>query len=271
MLLLSLMGCVAAPGQGFGTVPQASLTLSWQGKGRVPTGETAVWRSASHLFVLEDGGLSVRTGPLVLEGTTGTARTDAAGGAATSFDPAAPPAGFSLCHNGHCHAADGRLVPYDQVPLELARANGELVTQDFLSLGPAGLPDPVGVSRPQAEIALSCVGCALPEGRLVSTALGLEAVRLSGTVTSRDPLNPLDGDVRRFVLDWTGPALVFRDAVDLPLSWTRPERLALRAQLEMPEDLLDGLPWADLARSTPVGTLSPASDAASREAFLASL
>jgi hypothetical protein len=44
----------------------------------------------------------------------------AKGGAGARFDPAAPPAGYSLCHSGHCHADDGRLVDYADIQLELA-------------------------------------------------------------------------------------------------------------------------------------------------------
>ncbi|HEY0712676.1 MAG TPA: hypothetical protein VGF45_08385, partial [Polyangia bacterium] len=39
----------------------------------------------------------------------------AAPASAAAFDPANPPPGYSLCHNGHCHAADGRLVAYDDI------------------------------------------------------------------------------------------------------------------------------------------------------------
>lgn len=44
----------------------------------------------------------------------GTGAGGAAGGD-VPFDPANPPPGFSLCHGGHCHADDGRLVPYEEI------------------------------------------------------------------------------------------------------------------------------------------------------------
>ncbi|RAL25332.1 hypothetical protein DL240_03735 [Lujinxingia litoralis] len=34
------------------------------------------------------------------------------------FDPANPPPGYSLCHNGHCHSDDGRLVDYASIASE---------------------------------------------------------------------------------------------------------------------------------------------------------
>ena len=39
---------------------------------------------------------------------------DSAGGV-PDFDPSDPPPGYSLCHNGHCHAADGSLVDYEDI------------------------------------------------------------------------------------------------------------------------------------------------------------
>ncbi len=37
------------------------------------------------------------------------------GVSATDFDPANPPAGYGLCHNGHCHRDDGALIPYEEI------------------------------------------------------------------------------------------------------------------------------------------------------------
>ncbi|MBM4346055.1 MAG: hypothetical protein FJ100_21990 [Deltaproteobacteria bacterium] len=71
-----------------------------------------------------------------------------------SFDPAKPPAGYTLCHGGHCHATDGRLVDYAEVeagllgavgagpvvlPLDVT-ANAALPTGIMVMAGPAELP-----------------------------------------------------------------------------------------------------------------------------------
>ncbi len=36
-------------------------------------------------------------------------------GGVPDFDPSDPPPGYSLCHNGHCHADDGSLVDYEDI------------------------------------------------------------------------------------------------------------------------------------------------------------
>jgi len=38
----------------------------------------------------------------------------------SGFDPSNPPPGYSLCHAGHCHSDDGRLVEYAEIERELA-------------------------------------------------------------------------------------------------------------------------------------------------------
>lgn len=47
-----------------------------------------------------------------------------AGGDGTSFDPASPPPGYTLCHNDHCHSEGGELVSYEDVREELASSGG---------------------------------------------------------------------------------------------------------------------------------------------------
>ena len=44
-----------------------------------------------------------------------------------SFDPANPPPGYSLCHQGHCHDEDNKLIPYEQVSLELNQGSASSV------------------------------------------------------------------------------------------------------------------------------------------------
>ena len=103
LALLLGAGCAFGDGEGFATVEptvQATYALlrerdaggGWQRLAsdyqvRLAAGEASVSR--------------IELLPAVGGGT----------GAAASFDPASPPPGFTLCHGGHCHAEDGRLVP----------------------------------------------------------------------------------------------------------------------------------------------------------------
>ncbi len=85
--------------------------------------------------------LAVEVSEVVLSSGGGAS---SAGGA---FDPASPPPGYTLCHSGHCHADDGRLVPYAEIQAEAAGGGGGLAvalampvdaTADLLA--PSALP-----------------------------------------------------------------------------------------------------------------------------------
>ncbi len=94
-----------------------------------------------------------------------------------SFDPANPPDGYSLCHNGHCHAADGKLVSYADIDAELALGGGKEVlvgavdaTIDFLN---------------PAQIAVDCGSCEVGRGTLSAVTVRVDHIRIEGTAFDR--------------------------------------------------------------------------------------
>jgi hypothetical protein len=50
--------------------------------------------------------------------------TTTSGGGGGEFDPSDPPEGYTLCHNGHCHAESGELVSYEDVRAEMQSGGG---------------------------------------------------------------------------------------------------------------------------------------------------
>lgn len=50
--------------------------------------------------------------------------TTTSGGGGGEFDPSDPPAGYTLCHNGHCHAESGELVSYEDIRAEMQSGGG---------------------------------------------------------------------------------------------------------------------------------------------------
>ncbi len=104
----------------------------------------------------------------------------AASGGAGAFDPAHPPPGYSLCHNGHCHADGGRLVPYAAIEAELAGGGDAGGAAPALSLAGAGF----NLLAPQA-IALTCPeGCRLGRTHIVRVEAYVTSVHLEGAVRS---------------------------------------------------------------------------------------
>lgn len=101
------VGCVLDDGQGF-TVAKLTAEVQWDSNRRI--GEDGRFTtSKSYEIEFEAFDLSVRA----------IALTTASQVSSDVFDPANPPAGYSLCHNGHCHADSGELVDYDKIILAL--------------------------------------------------------------------------------------------------------------------------------------------------------
>jgi hypothetical protein len=112
------VGCVLDDGQGF-TVAKLTAEVQWDSNRRI--GEDGRFTtSKSYEIEFEAFDLSVRA----------IALTTASQVSSDVFDPANPPAGYSLCHNGHCHADSGELVDYDEIILSLGGSNaGKEVAQ----------------------------------------------------------------------------------------------------------------------------------------------
>ena len=111
LLLPAVVGCLG-DGLPWGQL-EASMTATFapspdrlDDQGRLKT-------AANYVVDIEEISLGFDAFSLVL----------AAQGAA-GFDPANPPEGYSLCHNGHCHSDSGALVDYEDIALEMAGGSG---------------------------------------------------------------------------------------------------------------------------------------------------
>ncbi len=119
--------------------------------------------------------------------TVGAMSLNAGAESAANFDPANPPEGYSLCHNGHCHADDGRLVDYADIQAELGGTTGIEVTAVFGDdLSPRDAQKAVG----------ACPGdCEIPRGAITTASVVVRSVRLTGTAydTRDNPRVPESG------------------------------------------------------------------------------
>ncbi len=194
-LALTLGACAFDPGQPWGEVDfevQAAFAPEDRATpdGRVETSRSTLVQIDRLELTLDSVSLSL-----------------AASEAAVGFDPASPPPGFSLCHNGHCHSADGRLVPFEDVAAEAAVAAG--VAAEVVQAIEAALPlSTTPVAAPLGD----CSGaCQLEEpGALNAVKLRLGRVLFEGRV-----FDALEGGARR--LPEEGVAVRFSVPVDLDL------------------------------------------------------
>lgn len=111
---------------------------------------------------------------------------DSPEGAPPPFDPSHPPAGYGLCHNGHCHRDDGVLVSYAEIASDLA--GGAPASRTVLAFA-LGEVDVLGGDLRSLDCAVSCV---LSTGHLTMARLLVARLRMIGTV--RDALGRLAGE-----------------------------------------------------------------------------
>ncbi len=170
-------------------------------------------------------------------------RVATGGGGTATFDPADPPEGFTNCHGGHCHAADGSLPTYEQV--------------EAIVLGSAGVPlaghqltgpdEPVALDAEPVELALGpCPeDCQLPRGELVRVEVQVGELELSGHVLDlsgggRLPEEGLPLDVL-WHLDTT-----LSEGLDGRLSEAEPPGVRVDVLLDLPAALFDAIDWAEV-------------------------
>jgi len=156
----------------------------------------------------------------VLSETTGQ-------GGGGELDPANPPPGFSLCHNGHCHAADGRLVPYAEVVAE--SAGGPVVVSGL------ALEQELGNGEStQARLKIA------QRGGLDQAEVELSAMVLEGTLVHQGEAVPFRANV-------PVRGLRIQANIDLRVDADTPVEQRLDLILELREDITQSLVLADAA------------------------
>ncbi|MFN7131831.1 MAG: hypothetical protein ACK4N5_07105, partial [Myxococcales bacterium] len=161
-----------------------------------------------------------------------------------SFNPARPPPGYSLCHNGHCHKNDGSLPTYEEVEAELT---GRSVQRRVVASLPVG-----GIALVPGEArALSCEpSCALGAALIGAAQLPVRALRVEGAV--RDGRASPRIAEQPFLLDLpAGDAalLTLQWALDVPADRRSPPHVALALLLHLGGALFDDIDFASLTPS----------------------
>ncbi len=169
-----------------------------------------------------------------------------ADGGPSGFDPAAPPEGFSLCHNGHCHGADGKLYSYAEVAAAASGGAADTAPALTLDVGDAG---GVALGDAPVDVALSGCPCDLPRGALTAARLTVTGLRLRGTVTDLRPVSRLSASTVDVELDLPFEA-VFSTPLDGRIDRGEPVDVALSATLAVSAKLLDALDFS-LPEQTP--------------------
>lgn len=181
------------------------------------------------------------------------------GDEATGFDPADPPPGYSLCHNGHCHSDSGALVDYADIAAELS--GGSEAPPDLSVAAAATVTVNIGEPAP-LPIDPCATGevsdCDLPRGELGTLSLLLGEVRVVGRVEDRR-----SGDRARLVepidFEVVIPAGTVAEA-DLAgqIDTGRSINVTLASALVLPAALFDEVDWASMTTEATVAAIGAA-------------
>lgn len=235
-LLLPLLlapGCAFEAGEGF-AVLQPTVRAEYTAPASREVGDG--YQRLSSDFQLRLTTARVRLERIELLGSSG-------GGGPVSFDPANPPPGYTICHNGHCDREDGAQVSYEEVAAELGGGGATASTVATLPVGELDLLAP-------ETRALECEpDCELPQTTVSNSRWTLSSVRLEGSV--RDSrATPRFAGVRPFRLEVTPsgaeaePAAVLTGALDVPSDRESAPRVILDLTLELTPASFDPIDWA---------------------------
>jgi hypothetical protein len=184
-----------------------------------------------------------------------------------AFDPAHPPAGYGLCHNGHCHRDDGALISYEEISAELA-GNG------------AGAPSVVTLPIGRRDLlvggreTLECdPGCDLPRADISRARLRVMRIAMEGVVRdSRVPARLAGEPPWRMQASFSGvtqgdgtSAPMLTGELGAPADREHPPRIIMSVTLRASGALLDTVEWASLTANVGAFELSASSNS---EAFL---
>jgi hypothetical protein len=164
--------------------------------------------------------------------------------ASSGFDPANPPAGYSLCHNGHCHDDQGNLVDYE----DIARTLGVPSAAEVIVRQPVG-SEPLLLDDDWQDVALqACIGsCDLSLGTLTRVELDVLAVTAQGVAFDRRAGTarrlPAEGVPWQVEVQTPG---VLTAPLDLEITSAGPLLLELDGQLQLLASFWDDLDFQQL-------------------------
>lgn len=230
LVLLALAAC--GPGQPWGEL-HASLTARFEPEPARLDSEGRLKTSKSYVLEIEELQVGIETMRVGM----------ADGAAAGGFDPANPPAGYSLCHNGHCHSDDGRLVDYEDIQAELAAATGQTGFELVLSVAD---PQPLSLSSAVSVPLVGCEqGCPLPRGVLSKVGLTLSRLSLRARAFDLTPQGRLPAQGRPVRADFE-LQVPLEVRVERPVDRGSPVPVRLDLILDLPASVFDRLEFSEL-------------------------
>ena len=232
-LLLPSLGACLDDGQPWGSL-EASMEASFAPSDGRLDDQGRLKTSQSYVVALDEVKVAFDAFSLVL-----------AAGGANAFDPSSPPPGYSLCHNGHCHADSGELVDYETIALELAGGSGG----GRFSVGLDAKPWPLTAETVAVNVSpCDPAPCQLPKGDLAGLELIIRSVAVRGTaydtLTGEDARLPEEG----WAFDVSVPVMTPLNAqLEGSIGKGEPGGVDLSLAFEFPTEIFDDIDFGDSA------------------------
>lgn len=219
LALLACAGCTFGDGDPFGEVT-AHIAARYEERADRDAGDG--WQKLTSELEVKLSEMAITIDAVEL--------VDLGGAAAIAFDPANPPPGYSLCHNGHCHSDEGALVDYEDIVAELGGNSDAARTALVLTGGNVDL-------LADQTLPLACTGaCMLGMGHVARVRVGISSVTIAGAV--RDGLaEPRFEGEQPLALDLSGGVL--EAPVDLPFDDDHEPKVAIALELALSATLFD--------------------------------
>jgi hypothetical protein len=231
--LLLATGCAFEAGEGF-AVLEPTVRAAYASPPSREVGDG--YQRLSSDFQIQLTTARVRLERIELLGSTG-------GGGPTAFDPANPPPGYTICHNGHCDREDGAQVSYEDVAAELGGGGATATTVATLPVGE------LDFLAPETRTLECTPDCELPQTTVSNGRWTLTALRLEGNVRDARATPRFQG-VRPFRLELTTsgaqaePVAVVTGTLDIPSDRANAPRVLLNLTLELSPTTFDPIDWA---------------------------
>jgi hypothetical protein len=240
-----LAGCTFEDGEGFATLESATFSARFEPGPARDAGEGAILTSLGYRVVLSE--LSLEAGVIELLALQGASDPGAA------FDPADPPPGYSLCHGGHCHADDGRLVDYADIEAELA--GGAARFEPLVTLPVARRVDVL--ARPSLALDQVLPSRELPQANVSKLSLEVGALEIAGEVSG----GALGAATASLVVSLDAGAVI-GTGFPLVIDRDEPGAFSLSTALELDATLLDGVELATGVVDSRIAITDPEAPAA---------
>ena len=233
VLGLGCFGCTFSDGSGW-------TTLTANLSGAFVVGDEHAHANAS--FTTDNGydisveEMHISVGDVRIMGATSPSNPTGV----TEFDPANPPPGYTLCHGGHCHSADGSLVSYEE--LEAGLASGELSSRARDQKARMAVDGRLDLF---SHTPLSTVSAELGAMDVEGFALEIYAFSMRGTV---DIANGLEiRTVELVVTVELDQPLVLETDLRLTINRDSQEAIVVDLELLVSQTLFDGVVYDNLA------------------------